>query len=217
MSPAATSAPTAPRACGPRAGPPTPPRPCSTPRPGCWRRAGTAPARRCRWRRWPPWPTPTSPGRGYGLSLDQALAVEKVATSGRALDVLVGPAGTGKSTTMAGLRAAWEAEHGPGSVRRPRPLGGRGRGAGPGARHRHREHGQVAHRMAPGTRTGGPPGSCWPSASNITPDPRRPVRNSCAWRWPPSTTTSPPGCCGRANWWSSTRPAWPGRSAWTSW
>ncbi len=56
------------------------------------------------------------PGRVYGLSLDQALAVEKIATSGRALDVLVGPAGTGKSTTMAGLRAAWEAEHGPGSV-----------------------------------------------------------------------------------------------------
>ncbi len=56
------------------------------------------------------------PGRDYGLSVDQALAVEKIATSGRALDVLVGPAGTGKSTTMAGLRAAWEAEHGPGSV-----------------------------------------------------------------------------------------------------
>ena len=29
---------------------------------------------------------------------------------------LVGPAGTGKSTTLAGLRAVWEAEHGPGSV-----------------------------------------------------------------------------------------------------
>jgi conjugative relaxase-like TrwC/TraI family protein len=56
------------------------------------------------------------PGRPYALSTDQALAVEKVATSGRALDVLVGPAGTGKSTTMAGLRAVWEAEHGAGSV-----------------------------------------------------------------------------------------------------
>ncbi|MDA8312129.1 MAG: relaxase domain-containing protein [Actinomycetota bacterium] len=55
-------------------------------------------------------------GRDHGLSLDQALAVEQVATSGRCLDVLVGPAGTGKSTTMAGLRAVWEAEHGPGSV-----------------------------------------------------------------------------------------------------
>ncbi len=55
-------------------------------------------------------------GRDHGLSLDQALAVEQVATSKRSLDVLVGPAGTGKSTTMAGLRAVWEAEHGPGSV-----------------------------------------------------------------------------------------------------
>ncbi len=56
------------------------------------------------------------PGRDIRLSYDQALAVERIATSGRWLDVLVGPAGTGKSTTMAGLRAAWEHEHGPGSV-----------------------------------------------------------------------------------------------------
>ena len=56
------------------------------------------------------------PGRAYGLSTDQALAVEKIVTSGRVLDVLVGPAGTGKSTTMAGLRATWEAEQGGGSV-----------------------------------------------------------------------------------------------------
>ncbi|MGH8996386.1 MAG: MobF family relaxase, partial [Acidimicrobiales bacterium] len=55
-------------------------------------------------------------GRGYTMTTDQALAVEKIATSGRRLDVLVGPAGTGKSTTMAGLRAAWEAEQGPSSV-----------------------------------------------------------------------------------------------------
>ncbi|MDA8283524.1 MAG: relaxase domain-containing protein [Actinomycetota bacterium] len=54
--------------------------------------------------------------RDHRLSLDQALVVEQVAASGRCLDVLVGPAGTGKSTTMAGLRAVWEAEHGPGSV-----------------------------------------------------------------------------------------------------
>jgi conjugative relaxase-like TrwC/TraI family protein len=56
------------------------------------------------------------PGRDYGPSVDQALAIEKIATSGRVLDVLVGPGGTGKSTTMAGLRAVWETEHGPGSV-----------------------------------------------------------------------------------------------------
>ena len=56
------------------------------------------------------------PGRDHPLSIDQAFAVEQIATSGRLLDVLVGPAGTGKSTTMAGLRAVWEAEHGTGSV-----------------------------------------------------------------------------------------------------
>jgi hypothetical protein len=56
------------------------------------------------------------PGRDYRLSLDQAHAVEKIATSGRVLDLLVGPAGTGKSTAMAGLRVAWEQAHGQGSV-----------------------------------------------------------------------------------------------------
>jgi hypothetical protein len=56
------------------------------------------------------------PSRTARLSLEQAVAVERIVTSGRCLDVLVGPAGTGKSLTMAGLRAVWEAEHGPGSV-----------------------------------------------------------------------------------------------------
>jgi len=56
------------------------------------------------------------PGRAFKLSSDQANAVEQITTSGRVLDVLVGPAGTGKSTAMAGLRAAWEVEHGAGSV-----------------------------------------------------------------------------------------------------
>ena len=57
------------------------------------------------------------PGRSYALdAADQAPAAVAVATSGRMVDVLVGPAGTGKTTTMAGLRAIWEAEFGPGSV-----------------------------------------------------------------------------------------------------
>ncbi|GAB3059168.1 hypothetical protein GCM10027053_21350 [Intrasporangium mesophilum] len=56
------------------------------------------------------------PGRDHLLSAEQADAVCRIATSGRCLDVLVGPAGTGKSTTMAGVRAVWEAQHGPGSV-----------------------------------------------------------------------------------------------------
>lgn len=57
-----------------------------------------------------------APGKEHVLSAEQAHAVAAVVTSGRRLDVLVGAAGTGKSTTMAGVRAAWEAEHGPGSV-----------------------------------------------------------------------------------------------------
>jgi conjugative relaxase-like TrwC/TraI family protein len=56
------------------------------------------------------------PGRAHGLSADQGLAVEQIATSGLVLDVLVGPAGTGKSTTMGGLRAVWERQFGPGTV-----------------------------------------------------------------------------------------------------
>jgi hypothetical protein len=40
----------------------------------------------------------------------------EIAASGRRVDVLVGPAGTGKTTTLQALRAVWEAQFGPGSV-----------------------------------------------------------------------------------------------------
>ncbi|WP_422936554.1 MobF family relaxase [Sinomonas sp. P47F7] len=50
------------------------------------------------------------------LGADQAAALAKVAVSGRIVDVLVGPAGAGKTTAMSALRRAWEAEHGTGSV-----------------------------------------------------------------------------------------------------
>lgn len=53
---------------------------------------------------------------GRFLSDDQAAALTGVAISGRAVDVLVGPAGAGKTTAMRGLRTAWEREHGRGSV-----------------------------------------------------------------------------------------------------
>jgi len=56
------------------------------------------------------------PGREHPLSPEQADAVVAVVTSGRVLDVLVGPAGAGKSTAMAGVRTAWETAFGPGSV-----------------------------------------------------------------------------------------------------
>jgi hypothetical protein len=57
------------------------------------------------------------PGRAYAMGADQAVAVEQIATSGRVCDLLVGPAGTGKTTALAGLLASWEAEHGTGSVK----------------------------------------------------------------------------------------------------
>lgn len=53
---------------------------------------------------------------GLVLSADQAVAVNRIATSGRALDVLVGPAGAGKTTALRVLRAAWEAALGTGAV-----------------------------------------------------------------------------------------------------
>ncbi|WP_153504958.1 MobF family relaxase [Cumulibacter manganitolerans] len=53
---------------------------------------------------------------GRLLGDDQAAALAKVAVSGRIVDVLVGPAGAGKTTAMSALRRAWEREHGPGSV-----------------------------------------------------------------------------------------------------
>ncbi|GAA1370076.1 conjugative relaxase-like TrwC/TraI family protein [Brevibacterium luteolum] len=53
---------------------------------------------------------------GRMLGEDQANALMKIAVSGRVLDVVVGPAGAGKTTAMSALRRAWEKEHGAGSV-----------------------------------------------------------------------------------------------------
>ncbi|EWT07136.1 conjugal transfer protein [Intrasporangium chromatireducens Q5-1] len=54
--------------------------------------------------------------QGRMLGPDQVDALTKVAVSGRVLDVLVGPAGAGKTTAMSALRRAWEKQHGTGSV-----------------------------------------------------------------------------------------------------
>ncbi len=54
--------------------------------------------------------------KGRVLGPDQAGALIKIALSGRVIDVLVGPAGAGKTTAMSALRRAWEHEHGAGSV-----------------------------------------------------------------------------------------------------
>jgi conjugative relaxase-like TrwC/TraI family protein len=55
--------------------------------------------------------------RGGGiLADDQLRALALIAGSGRVIDVLVGPAGAGKTTAMHTLRLAWEVAHGAGSV-----------------------------------------------------------------------------------------------------
>lgn len=53
---------------------------------------------------------------GRRLGPDQAEALTRVAVSGRVVDVLVGPAGAGKTTAMSALKRAWEKQHGHGSV-----------------------------------------------------------------------------------------------------
>ncbi|WP_136612151.1 MobF family relaxase [Sinomonas albida] len=53
---------------------------------------------------------------GRLLGEDQAAALAAVAVSGRVVDVILGPAGAGKTTAMKALRRVWEAEHGKGSV-----------------------------------------------------------------------------------------------------
>lgn len=50
------------------------------------------------------------------LGEDQRAAVHAIAESGRALDVLVGPAGAGKTTALSALRRVWERRHGAESV-----------------------------------------------------------------------------------------------------
>ena len=51
------------------------------------------------------------------LSDDQQDAVANVLSSGRLVDVLVGPAGAGKTTSLEKLREIWEHTHGEGTVR----------------------------------------------------------------------------------------------------
>lgn len=53
---------------------------------------------------------------GGALSREQQQALETITRSGRQVDLLVGPAGAGKTTTMRALRAAWIIERGRGSV-----------------------------------------------------------------------------------------------------
>ncbi len=53
---------------------------------------------------------------GVALAPDQVAALDAIIGSGRSLDLLVGPAGSGKTTAMRALRTVWETVHGNGSV-----------------------------------------------------------------------------------------------------
>lgn len=53
---------------------------------------------------------------GHTLSEDQARASAAVLVSGRQLDAIIGPAGTGKTTTMRAVSDLWAEDHGHGSV-----------------------------------------------------------------------------------------------------
>ncbi|MEV1130516.1 MobF family relaxase [Agromyces sp. NPDC049794] len=56
-------------------------------------------------------------GSGRGAVDDaQVEALANIVASGRVVDVLVGPAGAGKTSAMSALRRVWEEEHGAGSV-----------------------------------------------------------------------------------------------------
>jgi conjugative relaxase-like TrwC/TraI family protein len=49
-------------------------------------------------------------GQGFALSGEQAAVVERLVTSDRMLDAVLGPPGTGKTTLLRAARTAWEAE-----------------------------------------------------------------------------------------------------------
>lgn len=54
--------------------------------------------------------------KGHPLAQDQRQAAADVLGSDATISAIIGPAGTGKTTTLAGIRAAWEDQHGPDSV-----------------------------------------------------------------------------------------------------
>ncbi len=53
---------------------------------------------------------------GTTLSAEQVAALKSIVTSGRRVDLLLGPAGAGKTTAMRALRSAWVVAHGRDSV-----------------------------------------------------------------------------------------------------
>lgn len=54
--------------------------------------------------------------KGYALSADQLRAAQETMSSARGLTAIIGPAGTGKTTTMAAITKVWQSEFGTDSV-----------------------------------------------------------------------------------------------------
>jgi len=54
--------------------------------------------------------TAVEAGQGFALSGEQAAVVERLVTSDRMIDAVLGPPGTGKTTLMRAARTAWEAQ-----------------------------------------------------------------------------------------------------------
>jgi hypothetical protein len=52
----------------------------------------------------------TEAAQGYELSGEQRQVLQRVVTGGRAIESILGPAGTGKTTLMRAARVAWEAQ-----------------------------------------------------------------------------------------------------------
>ncbi len=61
-------------------------------------------------------PTTSAVAESTAVDAEQTAAAAAIYGSGRVLDLLVGPAGTGKTATVTAIRAAWVAEHGENSV-----------------------------------------------------------------------------------------------------
>ena len=216
--PERSSAPTGPRGSDPEATRSTPPRRSSTPRPGCSTPAAEL-ARPDRHGRHGRGGRRSAPARqDHRLSSTRPSRSSRSPPPGGRLDVLVGPAGTGKSTAMAALRAVWEAEHGPGSVI----------GLAPSAaaaevladelgidtentakwltEHRRAARPTRRQRQPTRSRPGRPPRPDRSTAAAAA----RPARPSSTAEVAPLAAPSP------ASWSSSTRPAWPAPSPSTS-
>ena len=112
---------------------------------------------------------PTIPTQSLGrhardLSAEQAAALATIAGSGRVVDLLVGPAGAGKTTAMRALLEAWSSEHVHGSVVGLAPSAAAAQVLAKDLGIGVRQHRQVAARPRPRPRRASVPAS-WSSST----------------------------------------------------